>query len=79
MDVLKVWELFIETRGEVDGGRLGETTTVGATKQIKGSASGRLLLSSAANRLPLHKIYSEGVVARMDHVSCLNPEGNKAE
>ena len=32
VDVLKAWELFIETRGEVDGGRLRETTTVGGNE-----------------------------------------------
>ena len=32
VDVLKAWELFTETRGEVDGGRLRETTTVGGNE-----------------------------------------------
>ena len=46
--------------------------------QANGSpASGPLLISPALNRFSLHN--SEGLVARVDHISCSNSEGNKAE
>ena len=64
----------VETRG---GGRKREITTVGGNEANKSPASGRLPISEAANRFLLHN--SEGVVAGMDHVSSLYPEGNKAE
>ena len=64
----------VETR---DGGGKREITTVGGNEANRSPASGRLLISGAANRFLLHN--SEGLVAGMDHVSSLYPEGNKAE
>ena len=54
-----------------------ENNNSGGNEGNRSSASGRLLIASAANRFPLHE--SEGLVAGMVHVSYLYPEGNKAE